>query len=111
MRRNFAQSKEAMSAEPLYILLAASGHPDAHEKVREVVQSAINSGLSFGEALRSDKELNEYYEKIPRRKRAYVEDPSSYTGIAAKRALEVAREWESRLNLKPLGRQAGSRRR
>jgi adenylosuccinate lyase len=100
MTRNFELSEEAMAAEPLYILLAATGHPDAHEKVRKVVQASIESGKSFRETLRTDPELRKYYSLLPKKKLIYVQNPKLYTGIAAQKTLEVARKWERVLKLR-----------
>jgi adenylosuccinate lyase len=100
IRRNLDQSKDEMAAEPLYILLAVSGHADAHEKVRQSVQQAISTGRSFREELKKDPELKKYYELIPRDKRKYVENPELYTGIATKKTLDIARKWQARLALK-----------
>ncbi len=99
MIRNFEASEEEMSAEPLYILLAVSGHPNAHEKVRESVQRAIAQGTSFREELKKDPELRKYFESIPREKRRFIEHPELYIGIAAKKTLQIARTWENRLLL------------
>jgi adenylosuccinate lyase len=99
MKRNFEMSKEEVAAEPLYILLAASGHPDAHEMVRAIVQNSITEKKSFREELDKNPELRRYFESIPEKKRKYVEDPNLYTGIATNKALEIARIWEEELGL------------
>jgi len=100
IKRNLEESEDSMVAEPLYILLAVSGQINAHEKVREAVQRSINEGTSFRESLKKDQTLRELFEKITEGKRKYIMDPSSYTGIAAKKARIVADRWESKLALK-----------
>ncbi|MGI6149203.1 MAG: lyase family protein, partial [Limnochordia bacterium] len=40
MRENLNRSAHLIAAEPLYILLAAHGHPDAHEAVRRLTLAA-----------------------------------------------------------------------
>ncbi len=99
MKRNIELSKEQMAAEPLYILVAASGHPDAHERVRESVQRSITEGKSFLGELKKDPELRKYFEMLPKEKRRFVENPELYTGIAAEKTLEIAKTWESLLSL------------
>jgi adenylosuccinate lyase len=54
MRHNFDLSKNAILAEPLYILLALHQHPDAHEAVRQLTilafmfQSPMNQTITCG---------------------------------------------------------------
>jgi adenylosuccinate lyase len=99
MKQNLARSKEQIAAEPLYILLSASGHPDAHEKVREAVQRSITGQTSFLEAMKKDPDLKRYFDLIPKQKRKYIDNPELYTGIAAKKTLEIAKHWEIKLSL------------
>jgi adenylosuccinate lyase len=94
MERNLEASLDAIAAEPFYILSALSGDEDAHERTRKAVQNSISTGSSFIEALRTDRLLSEHFEKIPKDKRKYVQDPRLYTGVAAKKTLRIASKWE-----------------
>jgi adenylosuccinate lyase len=100
MKRNLEESVDSMAAEPFYILLAVSGQIDAHEKVREAVQRSIGEGTSFRESLKRDPTLKDLFDRIPKDKRKCIMDPSLYTGIAAKKARNVADRWEKKLALK-----------
>jgi adenylosuccinate lyase len=98
MKRNFSMSADTISAEPLYILLALAGHPDAHEAVRRIVQRAISEKKSFREIAKSDRELSQYFDRIPRDKWKILDSPSRYTGIASQKARRVALSWKKRMS-------------
>ena len=95
IERNLESSLEEMAAEPLYILLSISGHLDAHEKVRQVVQNSISKKQSFLEALESDDELSSYLSVVPKDKLKFVHNPKMYTGISSEKSLSVAERWEA----------------
>jgi adenylosuccinate lyase len=97
IERNLSQSLESMAAEPFYILSALSGDEDAHERARLAVQKSISEGSSFLVALTSDPELKLHFEKIPKNKRKFVENPLLYTGIASRKTMQVAKHWEKAL--------------
>ena len=98
MEANFAASADYVIAEPLYILLAAHGHPDAHEAVRRLTlkyRREEGRGL-YAMALEED-ELRPYLAKFSAEQVAVLQDPRRYTGIAAQRARAVCDLWEARL--------------
>lgn len=97
IKENLAASADKVVSEPLYILLAASGHPDAHESVRRLVQESIDKKKSFRELVKSDSDLASYFRKIPDKKWAVIDNPLSYTGIAKEKAERVALEWRARV--------------
>jgi len=84
MQKNFRMCENLIIAEPLYILLASLGHPDAHECVRE--------------AVRDNKPLHElarpYLNKLTPLQKSILKDPSRYTGIAAKKADKIIKLWK-----------------
>ncbi|MDG6906942.1 MAG: adenylosuccinate lyase [Nitrososphaerota archaeon] len=97
MKKNFDISADTVSAEPLYILLALAGHPNAHESVRSIVQRGLRENKSFHEILKSDKELSKYLDKIPKDKWSVLNSPSKYTGIASEKARRVALSWKKKM--------------
>lgn len=99
MRRNFEQSAASVIAEPLYLLLAAAGHPDAHEAVRRLTLKADAGEGKLWELAQASEELAPYLARITPAQRAVLENPANYTGIAEERALAVCDEWERRLKL------------
>lgn len=92
LKRNFGMHSDLIAAEPLYILLAAKGHPDAHEVVRTVVQQARATGQTLRDVLNRSTELRPYLDQFTPAQAAIVADPTQYTGIAAKKATDVARQ-------------------
>ena len=84
-------------AEPLYIILASLGHPDAHEQVRQLTLEVQKTRRSLGALLLEKEELVPYWERMTERQRQILADPSLYTGIAAKKARTIAERWRDRL--------------
>ncbi|MBI3034179.1 adenylosuccinate lyase [Candidatus Woesearchaeota archaeon] len=97
LTKNLEKNKGMISAEPAYILLAASGHPDAHEYVRKLTLKAHTSGKSIAELLFSDREAEPYIKKMTEQQISILKEPSSYTGIAASKTESICRHWEERL--------------
>ncbi len=99
MRENLRLTEGMIGAEPAYILLAAHGHPDAHEAVRKLTLRAQETGRPLGELLQESEELAEYWEQITDRQREIILDPAQYTGIAAEKTRMLCDMWEERLGL------------
>jgi len=100
MRANLAMTEDLLAAEPAYILLAAHGHPDAHEAVRKLTLEAQQSGRPLGELLAESEQLAPYLAQFTDEQRAILADPARYTGIAAEKARSVCDIWEERLGLR-----------
>ena len=64
MIENFNKSKEMIVAEPLYILLAFYGHPDAHEHVKKLTLDAGKNGKKLNELALEDASLQSYLKKF-----------------------------------------------
>ena len=97
LARNLAMQKDLVLAEPLYILLAALGHSEAHEKVRTLTLQAQREKRSLGEIALADTEIMPYIEKMTPHQRQILSDPSLYTGIAAQKARVIAHVWKEQL--------------
>ncbi|MCP3683030.1 MAG: adenylosuccinate lyase [bacterium] len=97
LKENFNKNKDMISAEPAYILLAAYGHPDAHEYVRKVTLKAQKEKKSFGELLLKDPSIKQYLNKFTKQQIAIIKNPEKYTGISAKKAEHVCKYWEGLL--------------
>lgn len=97
MKKNLLMSADKVAAEPLYILLANAGHPNAHEAIRKLVQKSIDSKKSFVQLLRSDRQLSKYVAKIPKSKLLVLDSPMQYTGIAESKSKKVALSWKKRI--------------
>ena len=101
LERNLAMQMGMVVAEPLYIILASLGHPDAHEKVRSLTLQAQREKKMLEEIVAQDAELASYLERMKPNQRQILSNPSLYTGVAARKAKAIAEEWKS--NLRDLG--------
>ncbi len=96
MKRNFDASREAIVAEPLYILLAKYGHQDAHETVRLLTVKASNGKKGVLELAGDEDSLTKYFRKFSKEERAFLEKPELYTGLAVQRTEAVCAHWKKR---------------
>ncbi len=99
MQKNFDKSRQGIIAEPLYLLLAAKGHPNAHEYVREKTLEAEKTGKTVMELVQADSDLKKFFEKIRPQQLAILNDPEKYTGVAEKRTVSVCSYWKSEFKL------------
>lgn len=97
MQRNFDSTKEMVIAEPIYILLASLGHPDAHEAVRLLTLESQKTGKTLRELLVEKSELFTYWEKLTPKQRDILEHPEKYIGWAEQKTEILCNMWEKRL--------------
>jgi len=93
MRRNFEMSKDKVIAEPLHILLAYHGHPDAHEHVRQLTDLSYRTGKPLNEVALQDEGLKPYLRRFTGEQLAILNDPSKYLGVAVKKTEKVVAKW------------------
>lgn len=93
VEQNMAMQKGMITAEPLYILLASMGHPDAHEKVRNLTLKAQKEGNSLEDVAMADAEMKPYLAKMTDGQKSILKNPSSYRGIATSKAKRIAAHW------------------
>lgn len=98
LKKNIDASKEMVIAEPLYLLLAFNGHPDAHEAVRQLTLRSQQTGRTLRELLPEQPDLVEYIQRFTPEQRRVLEEPATYTGRAAQKARIIVEEWESKLD-------------
>jgi len=97
MRRVFALSEGMSAAEPAYILLAAYGHPDAHEASRKLTLEAQATGKAFAEVFFAAKDLQPYIAQFTDKQKGLVRHVESYTGIASEKTERICELWRERL--------------
>ena len=97
LKANLAMSRGTIAAEPLYVLLAKYGHPDAHEAVRRLTLEAERGHRSLLEVATLDADLREYLKKLSPDERRVLERPEEYRGLATQVAKDVAANWRERL--------------
>jgi len=99
MSTNLNLQKGLILAEPLQIILAFLGHPDAHEKVRKLTQQAIREGKGMEDILAVDPELAPYIARMSPKQLLVLQNPTLYTGIAKTKTGTIVSNWRKRLNL------------
>lgn len=97
MLKNFAMSSDKIIAEPLHLLLSAYGHPNSHAYVSKLADESSNSGVSLKELVLNDKSLQPYLDKFTPKQLEIISHPSTYLGIASKKAEKIALAWKQRL--------------
>jgi adenylosuccinate lyase len=97
MRKNFEVTKEMVIAEPLYILLASLGHPDAHEAMRLLTLESQKTGKTLRKLLVEKSELFPYWNRLTTKQRDILEHPEKYHGWAARKTELLCDMWEKRL--------------
>lgn len=95
IKENFAQSRESIIAEAIYLLLAAYGHPDAHEAVRKKTLESERTGRPLRELVLSDEELAPYTGKFTDEQRKIVENPERYVGVCSRKTEAICKHWRS----------------
>lgn len=99
IKRNFDMNKGLIVAEPLYILLAAHGHPDAHETVRQLTLKSQSAKKPLDEIIKKEPSLKPYLKKFTKKQKEIITNPEKYTGIAAKKTESVCDYWKKELKI------------
>lgn len=98
MRNNLLASKDSIIAEPLYILLALNGVPDAYDYTRKLVARSGNLNRPLTEIVWEDDKVAPILHNLEESKKQIFRDPSLYTGAASQRAFAVCDFWEPRMD-------------
>ncbi len=99
LKKNLELSSKLIIAEPLYILLAYYGHPDAHETVRKLALIAQKNRVSLWDVAKKDKDLSSYIEKFTKPQKELLSHPENYIGKAVKKTEYVVNYWKEKLNI------------
>ena len=99
MKKNFELNKNLIVAEPLYVLLAANGHPDAHEYSREMTIRAQLEKKPLIALVKKDKSIQSYFKKFNKKQMEIINNPEKYTGIAAKKTEMVCEYWKKEFGI------------
>ena len=97
MLRNFNLHKDLIAAEPLYILLGAHNHPDAHETVKQLTLKARDKKVALQDIAMNEASLEPYFDKFTAKQKEIILHPETYTGIASKKVDDVCNFWEEKL--------------
>jgi adenylosuccinate lyase len=82
MKRNLTMTGDQVTTEPLYIIFATLGHPNAHETVKQVTREAQCKNLTVKEIVTGDAEMKEYLDRMTEYQQTIIANPSLYTGKA-----------------------------
>src|SRR6516164_9122876 len=85
MRAVLESGKDPITAEPLYVLLAMHGHPDAHEKARVLARDARLGKRPLAQLLREDASIASSLVKMLPEQLDILDDPARYLGAAEQR--------------------------
>jgi adenylosuccinate lyase len=99
IRKHVEESKGEIVAEPLYILLAIHGHPDAYEYVRKLVIKARKNGQKLSDIIWTDENIKPYLEKMTDKQKEILKHPERYIGIAKEKTESVCSYLEAALLL------------
>lgn len=99
MQLNFLCSKDAVAAEPLYILLAKYRHPSAHECVRKLTIKAKASKKSLVGLALEDKKLKPYFKQFSKKELSLIHKPENYIGKAVLKTEKICEEWKRRVKV------------
>lgn len=97
MKKNLDTALPTIVAEPLYILLASVGHPNAHEYVRKLTLESPRKGRSISDLALSDPSIQPLIGKLKAKQLELLRDPAKYLGLASSVADRVLTYWENRL--------------
>ena len=99
IKANFDRNADMIIAEPLYILLAAHNHSNAHEHVRKLTLESQKSGRKLQELVFEDKTLKQYLDKFTEKQLNILKNPMLYIGQASKKAERVCKHWGIELEI------------
>lgn len=94
MKQNLELSKDSIVAEPLYILLALKGFPDAYDYTRQLVERAYRTNTSLNVIIEKDERIKPYLAKLTPEQKTILQDPQQYLGDAPQRTEVACRLWE-----------------
>jgi adenylosuccinate lyase len=94
MRKNLGTTKGSIVAEPLYILLALKGYPEAYEYVRGLVRLARKTGVPLVELIWEQKELQPILDDLSDVEVQILKNPGEYLGAAYQRTIATCDYWE-----------------
>jgi adenylosuccinate lyase len=99
IRKHVEESKGEIVAEPLYILLAIHGHPDAYEYARKLAAKARKNGQKLSDIIWTDENIKPYLQKMTDKQKEILKHPEKYIGIAKEKTESVCAYLEAALLL------------
>ena len=94
MKQNLAGSKDSIVAEPLYILLALNGFPDAYKYVRRLVAKSKRMKQNLTDLIWRDEKIQPVLKKLTPEQLQILKSPTQYKGAAYQRTMATCDYWE-----------------
>ena len=94
MKEHLDASKHLVAAEPLYIMLALKGYPNAYDEVMKLSREGRRSGVKLVDLAWRHPELSKYLGELSEEHKAILADPSLYIGDAPVRTIATCDYWE-----------------
>jgi adenylosuccinate lyase len=99
LQKNLVMQKDAIVAEPLYVLLSLYGCKDAHERVRRLVKRSEDENVALVDLVFSDESLKPFASQFTEEQRAVLLHPEHYIGKAVEKTEFVCARWEKEMGL------------
>ena len=96
MQRNLELSAGDTIAEPIYLLMAYYGFPDAYDHTRKLVAQVHETGRTLNDLLWADETFKPFLDKLTEKQQDALRDPTKYIGVSVQRTYATCDEWEKR---------------
>ena len=96
--RNLEMSAEDTIAEPIYLLMAYYGFPDAYDHTRKLIAQVHQTGKSLSTLLWEDETFRPFLDKLTEQQRKALHSPTNYIGASVQRTQATCNEWEKRID-------------
>ena len=97
MRKNLQLSAGNTIAEPVYLLLAYYGFPDAYDHTRKLVAQVHEQGKTLTDLLWEDVDLRPFLDQLTESQRHTLQDSARYIGASVRLTHQTCDEWEQRI--------------
>jgi len=96
MMQNLSLSRDAIVAEPLYIILGLHGCPDPYDWSKKLVQASKKEGRKMTDLVATEPALEPYFSQFTDAEKEVINHPEQYIGNAIEVTLETCKVWTER---------------
>lgn len=104
MKENLDMSKDQIIAEPLYILVAIRGFPNAYTHVKGLVDKSRKEGKPLMDLIWNDQQIAPILKTLSPEQSNILKNPIEYRGAAYQRTKAICDEWSLVLRQEELGK-------
>ena len=98
MRQNLELSAGNTIAEPIYLLLAYYGFPDAYDHTRKLVSQVHDQDATLTNLLWTDSDLQPFLNRLTETQRETLQDSTRYIGASIRLTHKTCEEWEKKIS-------------